>query len=91
MSEQQHPAVARAIEHFGSQDALAERLEVRQTTVSQWLKRKRPVPEMRAAQIERETSGSIRCEETLPEVTWRRLKVKGWPWNGGKPLVDVLP
>lgn len=83
-------SVQRAIDHLGSQSALAEKLGVTQPTVSEWRRGERPVPVDRAPEIERGTDGTVPCEETRPDITWHRVPDKSWPWHPkGRPLVDV--
>lgn len=77
-------AVWRAIKAFGTQEALADYLEVEQTTVSAWGRGDRPVPAERCPQIEegtraqaakkRDGSLIVTCEELRPDVKWVVLR-----------------
>jgi DNA-binding transcriptional regulator YdaS (Cro superfamily) len=73
-----HP-IQRAISHFGSQAAMAARLEVSQPTISEWLRGDRRVPAERCPQIERATEGAVRCEELRPDVAWDVLRMQAAP------------
>lgn len=80
----------RVIKHFGSQIALAAALEVRQSTVSEWLRGDRPVPGDRRAQMERESGGAVGCEEFGDDIVWGRIPDKSWPWHTlGRPVLEV--
>lgn len=67
-------AIERAIKVLGSQAALATALGVKQPTVSEWLRGDRKVPAERCPQIERATSGAVRCEDLRPDVQWGVLR-----------------
>ena len=54
--------------------ALAERLGVPGSLVSQWRHGVRKVPAERCPDIERETGGRVRCEEIRPDVDWACLR-----------------
>jgi DNA-binding transcriptional regulator YdaS (Cro superfamily) len=69
-------AVDKAIKHMGSQAALASALEISQPTVSEWARGERRVPAERCPQIERLTSGAVRCEELRPDVAWDVLRMQ---------------
>lgn len=78
-----HSGVARAIESFGSQSALAAYLGVKQPTVSEWLRGDRTVPAERCPVIERGTRERhsedpsrplVLCEELRPDVAWGVLR-----------------
>ena len=66
--------IARAIQHFGNQSALAAALGVRQPTVSEWLRGDRPVPIERCTAIEQASSGAVRRWDLRPD-DWHRI----WP------------
>lgn len=74
-------ALPRAIKHFGSQQKMAEALGIRQSTVSEWLIRRRPIPPLRCIEIERATG--VRRWELRPSdwfLYWPELrKAKGAP------------
>ncbi len=92
MNANVHPGVAEAIAYFGGQKLLGQAAgAVGQTTVHEWLTRRRPVPPSRAATIERASKGALRAEALSSGENWVRVKCAGWPWNGGKPLIDPLP
>ena len=42
-----------------------------------------------AAAIERESQGAVSCEHMAPHIKWHRLRDSAWPWNGGRPVVEV--
>jgi DNA-binding transcriptional regulator YdaS (Cro superfamily) len=63
----------RAVEIAGSQDALARRIGVRQSLISMWKHRGR-VPAEYCPDIERATSGAVRCEDLRPDVAWAVLR-----------------
>lgn len=72
-------AVHQAIANFGSQEALADRLDVSQPTVSQWANDERPVPPKRCVQIElhpinRASDKPVMRWELRPEDWWEH-----WP------------
>jgi len=67
-------AIDRAIKVFGSQAAMASALDVKQPTISEWLRGERQVPAERCPQIERATSGAVRCEDLRPDVEWDVLR-----------------
>jgi DNA-binding transcriptional regulator YdaS (Cro superfamily) len=65
------------IEFFSSgntQSALAEKIGVSPSFLNQWLTGARPIPEVRALEIERATNGVVTCEELRPDVDWRRWR-----------------
>lgn len=66
--------IERAIEHFGSQAAMAAALSISQPTVSEWLRGERRVPAERCPEIERATAGKVRCEDLRPDVAWDVLR-----------------
>jgi DNA-binding transcriptional regulator YdaS (Cro superfamily) len=76
-------AVWRAIKAFGTQERMAEELDVDQTTVSEWGKGGRPVPWAKCVRIELETrriaaarrdpSLVVRCEELQPSSDWKDM------------------
>jgi DNA-binding transcriptional regulator YdaS (Cro superfamily) len=57
------------LDHAGlSQEQFAERCEVHQTMVSQWLTNRRPISAKKALVIERVTEGLVTRHELLPEI-----------------------
>lgn len=66
--------IARAIQHFGNQSALAVALGLRQPTISEWLRGDRPVPIERCTAIEQATAGAVRRWDLRPD-DWHRI----WP------------
>ncbi len=58
----------------GGVTGLAKALGVTPPTVSQWKKGVRQVPADRCPDIERTTSGRIRCEDLRPDVDWEYLR-----------------
>ena len=67
-------AIQRAVEQAGSQAALAQMLQVRQPTVSEWARGERPVPVERCTAIEKATGGAVTRRELRPD-DWHRI----WP------------
>lgn len=61
-------AIDRAIQHAGSQAALARLLKVTPQAVSQWKSDQRRVPPRQAAEIERLTAGAIKARELRPDL-----------------------
>ena len=68
--------IAKAVQHLGSQAALAAQLGVTQPTISEWLRGERRVPAERCPQIERATGGIVRCEDLRPDVAWDVLRMQ---------------
>lgn len=64
----QNPAVKRAVEIFGSQTALAQRLGVGQNVISYWLNEAKQVPPKRAVQLEAVTNGEVTRKELRPDL-----------------------
>lgn len=58
----------------GSQAALSRAIGVSPPTISQWISGARPVPAERCPEIERATSGAVRCEDLRPDVDWAYLR-----------------
>jgi DNA-binding transcriptional regulator YdaS (Cro superfamily) len=58
----------RAVEIFGSQVALAQRMGVSQAAVSYWLTQAKTVPAERAVQIEAVTEGEVSRKELRPDL-----------------------
>lgn len=74
----------------GAAARIARALRVSPVTVSDWSKRKKPVPPDRCPAIEVETNGEVPCESTRPDVAWVRIPDPGWQWHPeGRPLRDV--
>jgi transposase-like protein len=75
-----------------SMAAFARALGVNADQVRQWRNltdNRRPSPENCAA-IEEATGGLVSCEALRPDMAWRRLKDKAWPWHpDGRPVLDV--
>lgn len=61
-------AVRDAAVAVGGFSQLAERLGVAEATVYQWASGDRPVPVLRAIEMDRITQGVVRCETILPRV-----------------------
>jgi len=60
-------ALNQAIEILGSATALAEKLKIRQSAVSNWIIRG-SVPANQCLHIERATNGAVKCHELRPDV-----------------------
>jgi DNA-binding transcriptional regulator YdaS (Cro superfamily) len=78
--------VERAIAAVGSATALAQRLGVTPAAVGQWKSGERRVPAERCPEIERATSGAVRCEDLRPDVAWDVLRMQT-----AQPPQDVTP
>jgi len=65
-------ALTNAIAKFDSMREFAGAINVKPPTVSQWLKRERPIPMAKCLEIERACEGAVTCEELRPDVDWRR-------------------
>ena len=78
-------AIQKAIEAAGgTRVALASLIGTQKQNVNQWGD---CVPAKWAVRIERATA--VPVEGLNPDVSWRRVRCKGWP--NGKPTVDVDP
>ena len=60
-----------AVKYFGSQSKLARAMGINPMTVSQW--KRKGMPAIRAAQIERLTNGKVTRAELLPEIFGKTL------------------
>jgi DNA-binding transcriptional regulator YdaS (Cro superfamily) len=58
----------------GSAASLAKCLGVPAPLLSQWRTGARPVPADRCPEIEKATSGAVRCEDLRPDVDWKYLR-----------------
>jgi len=63
-------AIRKACDLAGGQAALAKLLGVTPGAVHQWCNGKRPIPAEQCPEIERATSGGVRCEELRDDVSW---------------------
>lgn len=63
-------AVTRARDIVGGTAALARKLDVTPTTVSEWVGGKRRVPLERCPQIELATGGQVMRHELRPDIDW---------------------
>lgn len=61
-------ALAFAVEILGTQKDLARALGITQPAVSQMLAGTRPIPAIRARQVEQATGGKVRKEHLRPDV-----------------------
>jgi DNA-binding transcriptional regulator YdaS (Cro superfamily) len=68
MTKKEHPGIKRAIEIFGSQTALANRIGVGQNVISYWLREAKNVPPKRAVQLEAVTNGAVTRKELRPDL-----------------------
>lgn len=66
--------IEQAIDHFRTQQALAEAMGIRQSTISEWKKGERPIPVARCVQIERLTDGKVSRKSLRPN-DWHLV----WP------------
>lgn len=69
--------IKRAAIVIGSQAALAVRLGVTKGAVSQWVTAGTPID--RCIDIEKATSGAVRCEDLRPDVDWAYLRATDCP------------
>lgn len=60
--------IDKAIEYFGTQQALADAIGATQPQVSHWKLGIKPVPPRRAIRIEKETKGVVKAADLLPEI-----------------------
>jgi len=66
--------IQRACEYLGGQTALAAKIDVKQPTVSEWVRGERPIPLERCVEIERATDRTVMRWDLRPE-DWYRI----WP------------
>ena len=66
-------AVAKAAEILGGQAEMARRIGVKPPTISQWIAGSRPVPAVRALDIESLTGGAVRRNELSPTFPWEKI------------------
>ena len=84
------PPIEAAIKCVGSQSALAAALDIKQPTVSEWVRHQRPVPHSLCPSIERATKGAVTCEQLRPDLSWARIADKSWAADKrGRPVLDV--
>lgn len=58
----------RLVRYFGTQDKTAEALNVKQGTVSGWLRRTHGISSLNAQKAERLTNGEIKASDLCPEL-----------------------
>lgn len=81
-------ALDMAIASMGGTVAAAATLKLKSYQVlQQW--RTNGVPSRYRPAIERHTNGSVRVESLGDDAVWHRVKDRTWPWNGGRPTLDV--
>jgi DNA-binding transcriptional regulator YdaS (Cro superfamily) len=73
----------------GNGVALAEKLRIPLSYLSQMARGIRSITPERAVAIEFETASVVTVESTLPTQQWIRVKDKTWPHPKGRPLHDV--
>lgn len=61
-------AIEQAVEFFGTQRALADKIGTSPAFVSQWVTGARPIPPRFCLRIERETGGKVTAAQLLPEI-----------------------
>jgi DNA-binding transcriptional regulator YdaS (Cro superfamily) len=84
-------ALTDALAKFGdSPTALAVAIggSVKRQNIEHWMRSGR-VPAEHCPGVERSVHGAVSCEALRPDLTWRRVRDKVWPWNGGRPLLDL--
>lgn len=64
----------KVIDHFGGVSKAAKALGVTYQAVCFWRDGERKIPEKACIDIERETSGKVRCEDLRPDVDWNFLR-----------------
>jgi DNA-binding transcriptional regulator YdaS (Cro superfamily) len=74
MNTNHHTEIARACALCGGYQGLARELGVTRQAVHGWLTNSRPLPPVRAIEIERATRGRVRVEKLLPEVPWSVIR-----------------
>lgn len=72
-----------------SNKELAQAVGVSQVIVSQWKTGARQVPAERCPDIERATTGQVRCEDLRPDVDWAYLRATDCDVKVGAP--DTAP
>ena len=75
--------IKRAAEVVGNQQLLAQQLGVSKAAVSQWITA--GVPMDRCIEIEKATSGAVRCEDLRPDVDWAYLRATDCPVTQEQP------
>ena len=60
--------IEKAIKACGSQEKLAQALGLTQSTVSQWITGRRPIPAHQCRKIETATGGMVTCFDLRPDV-----------------------
>ena len=63
----------------GACTEIANQLGVRSVMLSQWRYGIKQVPAERCIEIERATSGAVRCEELRPDIDWAYLRATDCP------------
>jgi DNA-binding transcriptional regulator YdaS (Cro superfamily) len=67
------------LENHGGGRRLALSVGVSSVIISQWKTGVRQVPADRCIDIERATSGAVRCEDLRPDVDWAYLRATDCP------------
>ncbi len=81
-----------AINHFGSQAALAKHINVAPQVVHNWLRRGN-IPSDYCVEIEKASAGAVRCEILRPDIDWAYLR-GSLPSNcrtGGRVPPEIPP
>ena len=76
MDEPRFTPLEKAVSMMGGQSALAAELGVSRQFLHQWLSGSRPIPILRAIEIERATDGRVRVEALLPDVPWEVIRAR---------------
>jgi len=66
--------IRKASKYLGSATALAEKLGVNRSTITNWATGRRPVPVKRCVEIERATKGAVTRKDLRPD-DWHEI----WP------------
>lgn len=76
-------------EKRGALPALARRIGISPTFLTQCKIGVRQTPADRCPEIEMETGGVISCEELRSDIRWFRIPDPAWPYHPmGRPLCD---
>lgn len=68
--------IKQLIAFFGSQEKLADALQVKQPTVSDWLRGRRPISAKHCIQLELITNGQFKAKDLRPDIYHITRKAK---------------
>ena len=76
------------IDQVGGASVVADLCRISAPSVTNW--KRRGIPFIRCAAIERATEGKWVCEQLRPDVSWCRIADPLWPWHpSGRPALDL--